>query len=556
MLRSLDGGTTWREIEMWPFVQALRATRPRTPGLPSLGTPTRLGLDTFMDPPFRAKPPDRIAISVPNLWFDLRPEFVWVGFTPAYSSAANRLLADSVTNQPTLRVRRITVCPGATYPLLVATNQELLGSTDEGLTYVRLMRIPNVVMRHVVCSRLDPNRVMVATDFGMYVSSDGGASFDQDLSGWPGQKTTSLSYGAGPGGIGEQAYVATGTVLYVGDPDSDEGLVFNYPDFNNSATAPWGDIHWVEPEGRNVWLATSDGVRMSRDGGRNWEVIARTLLSRHRVWQVAAGANEHGGTRVAALVRDCPLNEMWCRSSKIYATDDAGLTWHPFFDGATRRNLYQMAAAPAVPGIPPRWWVISAGELWATVPGQLNVMPEIDWDSAEWAREKIRTTPPMGVVVQDALNGTDLSRERINWFLDGMKDRNYVPVVNFNLGYIWSDFGRDENVQLTFPRNNFEQTAHTGLFGWVNFTWYLRDTPIVTEELGPVRFDMYSLRRHIAFFTEDSWHERMIHLRRIALGMSDLLQIEILKTRIEALETVMETWARRPIRRGARPPGR
>ncbi|MEM6960614.1 MAG: hypothetical protein AAF550_02580, partial [Myxococcota bacterium] len=53
-------------------------------------------------------------------------------------------------------------------------------------------------------------------------------------------------------------------------------------------------------------------------------------------------------------------------------------------------------------------------------------------------------------------------------------------------------------------------------------------------------------RQDVTFALEDAWHERMIHLRHLARGMNDPLQIAVLKARIESLNTIIATWLERP----------
>jgi hypothetical protein len=266
---------------------------------------------------------------------------------------------------------------------------------------------------------------MVATSFGMFRSTDGGVTYDPDLSSRPGNSTWSVAYGPGPDGE-EQSYVATASRVYGGNPDSDAGLDIIYPDFNNSSTAPWEEVYWVETTSDgHVWIATKDGVRASFDMGQNWETIARTLLSRQRSWQVTVGVNERGGRRVAVLVRDCPTNR--CRQSIVYASDDNGQNWFPFFQGATRRNINFMAAAPAAPGVPPRWWLVSGGELWATVPGATQLTPDVDRRSAEWARRELRRAPDMDTVINAVLDELDLNREQIDGMFEAIRFRNFAP---------------------------------------------------------------------------------------------------------------------------------
>jgi hypothetical protein len=454
-----------------------------------------------------------------------------------------------VRGRTTTPVQLIAVCTGAEFPLLVASQNELMGSNDGGLTYVRLLRLPGrVSVRGIACSRRNPRHVMVATSFGMFRSTDGGVSYDPDLTAQPGNSTWSVAFGPGPDGE-ERAYVATSSLVYAGDPDSDEGLDFVYPDFNNAATAPWEEVYWVETTADgHVWIATKDGVRASFDMGQTWETVAGTLLSRQQSWQVKVGVNEGGGRRVAVLVRDCPTNR--CRSSLIYASDDNGQTWFPFFQGATRRNINQMAAAPSAPGIPPRWWAVAGGELWATVPGETITGPDVDRRSSAWARQQLRDAPDMHLVIDAVLDELELNEDHIADMFSTIRFRNFAPRIQLEFFFTQSNFTRTEDVlvggSLLMTRFDEQWSRSNYLVrGWLE--WRFREMAYTESELSPRRNEIYTLRIQVAFVIEDAWHERTLLLQRIARGMSDRLQVEILKERIAALEAVIETWLRRPI---------
>jgi hypothetical protein len=416
------------------------------------------------------------------------------------------------------------------------------------------MRLPgSITVRQVACSPRDPSHVLVSTSFGLFRSTDGGVTFDPDLSARPGNSADGIAFGPHPDGRpGERIYYASWSDLYAGDPDSDTGLEFVYPDFDNSATAPWGDVYWIETTtDGEVWLATQDGVRLSRNHGQDFVVPERSLFERQEAWQVLVGANERGGRRVAVLVQDCPTPRL-CRNSMIYASDDGGESWFPYFQGATRRSLQQMAVAPAAPGVPPRWWVVTGGELWATTPARDDMAGAIDRESQLWARRALRRTPDMDRVIDEVLAAVELDRAHVNGIMDSLRNRNLIPRVQVLFELRDRPFRRFESQTVTGLVAFDEQIARTDfrLYTWAE--WSLQDVPIVSEEYGD-RQSLYELRRQVAFLAEDAWHERTILLQRIARGMSDLLQVEITRERIAALEAVLETWLGRPIT--SLPPG-
>ncbi len=605
LLRSTDGGVTWREIELDPFVRSARDLRPETPGLPQLGEVLPNGFDIFVDPPYRENPANRI--SVPgNIGLDTFFEFGrdHVNFGPqnlrsnqhaaaatggessAYfrrnygairlpnfgvgtegsignirplvtvgsAGAPQALLDDAIRPQEAFAVRRIALCPAAVYPLMIATQNELLGSQDDGLTWVRLLRLPGTIqMNHIGCGEQDPNLLIAATSFGPYISNDGGITFDQDLSGWPGRDATAAAFDPRPGFVG-MVHVATGSDLFSGDPRSREGLRWAYPDFNDSSTAPWERINWIEPTLQGeVWLATADG-------GRNWETVSRLLLARQKIEMLRVGSNELGGQRVAVVLRDCtgqyqgvPL----CRRSMVYASDDNGQTWFPFFDGITRRTASQVAPAPAVPGFSPRWWVVTGGELWSTVdPASINHWG-VDREAQAWAQRRLQTTPPLTDTVNALLTGTRMTEEHLNEMIRLGRLRHLSPEIHTRLEITEVTETLSAAREIAQPQRLNITASNTEVTAWAFVQWRINDVPFYGTGFGDVQFPgargkLYELRRQLQFIAEDAWHERVLLLNRMSRGMEDPLQIEAMKVRIEGLETLLEIWMRQPLRQPLR----
>jgi len=545
VIRSIDGGITWREIELTPFLIEDRAIDLIAPGLPALGSLTPNSLSFFLDPPF-SRWTDRVLLRVPMLvQYDTLPVGVSVAFRPITGGVPQDLLDLATRSRrfETIPVRRIAVCPGTAFPLLVATKYDLYGSMDDGLTYVRLWGYPgNVEINHVVCSKDDPRDVVLATGFGLFRSRDGGLTFEQVLVGWPGASATAVTFGPSENGH-TTLYAAWGSSLFGGDPDSDEGLAFLYPDFNNSATAPWTDIWWIEVSASGaVWMATDDGMRVSLDGGVSWRVPDRALLERQWWGQVTDGANERGTERVAVRTAD------W-----IYATDDGGATWYPFFHGLTRRGFRQMAASPPTEGQPGRWWVITSGELWSNVPADDPDQGPADARVRRWALSRIRRTPRLDEVIDSVLEHTRLSPPAVNDATARIARRNLLPRIDVQFNLWHARFTRAEDTTFSVALRNDESWSRTNWEVYVQAIWYLKDVPLVSEEYSNIQNQLHELRRQVGFIVEDAWHERMFLLRRIGRGETGPGQTEILLTRIEALEAVMDLWTEEPFFEGTRP---
>lgn len=461
------------------------------------------------------------------------------------SMGAPDLLASVTTSRrfQARPVRTIQFCPGNDFPLLVATKRNLYGSADGGLTFVRLFAIPGRVdLFWVACAQDQPNRVALATGFGLYRSQDGGLSFDLETSGWPGAAVTAVAYGQD-----DNLFVANGSLLFRGDPDSERGQVMVYPDYENNDTAPWRTIRWIEvTESNQIWLATDDGVRGSLDGGDSWNVPARLLFSRQPIPQVIVGDNEVGGERVAVMMGRGPAGV----EGIMWASDDNGESWFPFFHGVTRRTMMQMAAARGAPGNAPRWYVVAGHEVWATVePGAPLEDGAFVGDPAvaNWARAELRRQPPLDVVLESALEETGVGARQVQRFTDGLSARAWIPRVDLVFDFNVTDSPLNQLVEITDPSSIFADGASTYWQVFVQGTWFFRDLALVNEEFNVFQNRIHEMRRQVTFAVEDAWRERTQHLRRIAGGRLDAYQAEVLRMRIETIDALLEVWLGRPL---------
>ncbi len=581
VLRTSDGGAIWEETELDPYVRERTLAIPRPPGLPDLGEVGPPGFTFFQDPPFRAEPVDRVSPPFRSLFFGFAPEFMSVRATPPTTGAPQVLLRDAISQQPVGSVRRVIVCPGGEYPIIAATEDELLGSSDEGRTYVRLLRVPGgVTVYHVACSSFDPNQLYVTTSFGPFLSKDGGITFAQDLSGWPGRAAHGAAFSPTDP---NKTFVATDHVLFQGDATSKDGLEMCYPDFNNASTAPWTTINWIEPDGEGIWLATDDGVRYSPDGGTTWKAVAPTLFNHHVVRQVTVGQNEAGGKRVAVALRDSPPHpppppyrkeasspaivknphvKLARSRTLVYASDDNGETWFPFFQGMTRRILSQMIALPKGDGDRfPRWWIVAGGGVWATQKSATASVSRVKV-YARWARRKLRADPPMVDVIRGVLKGARLLPEQVDYYAK-RQHQSYrrLPEVEVRLASRTVFRNRDAEIVGSTPALISGTSRYQDYRGWLVLSWDMPSFVMLTAKRGAGKIDyqlrtarvqIHELRRTMAFAVEDIWHERRKHLQTLVHGASSPLEAESLKNRVETLEVILETWMPEGIRRESR----
>ncbi len=529
LLRSNDGGVTWDERTLTPFQVQERSVSFQTVRVPDTAEAESAEVFFLADPPDRFYADDVLTTFFDPLVYSLFPIYLYHnGFPPTVSgpSPTVSVLSDSIASrsEETIPVRRIAFCPGTEFPLLVANQREVHGSADDGQTSLRLFFAQaDSTIEDLVCSKYRRGEIAVATSKGVYRSIDGGVTFNPV---------------AGTGGSGAVAFAQEQThkveimysagdgELYRGDPDSIFGLSYNYPTDDDANTAPWEEINWIEAtRAGEVWLATGNGLRVSRDGGDTYQNVAPLVLGNQILRQVLVDEGE----RIAVMLRDI-----------IYSSDDEGITWHPFFFGATRRTLRQMAVGPAVGG-KARWWVVTSGELWTNLPPTRDKGPEISLEEKEWAEERLAATPPISAAIERALENTRLSTPRIEDLISREKARAYLPYLDFRFQYLDEKISGVSELSGGIVATIDGQAARREVVIMVQATWQLYDALTAQTEYE-AKDELYILQKQIAFVAEDAWVERRLHLSSIARGDVSAAQAEMLRARVDALETVLDSW--------------
>ncbi len=345
IIRTRDGGLTWQEHPLTPFNVLARSVGVRSglsPHRPPLGFDNAPNIDVGMlSTPL---PIDHRARSIandddyhpgPELPYDvlIPPTMLYAAIHPRHDE--------------TISVERVSVCPGGRYSLLVATTREVYGSDDDGETFVRLFTGSNAApfivggglpqVTAVVCSPVDPEDIVVATSRGVMRSQDGGLTFHENITGATAGITTAVAWDEAGAEVSDHPalLVAMGTLLFAGDPDSQAGISYVYPDWNNIGMAPYLPINWVATtRSAQIWLGTMEGIRASLDGGVTWMRTGGPLFMGQNVNQIVAGFGHDGRERIAAVM-----------GHAIYTTEDSGTTWDPYFIGMSRRTIRQAAAA-------------------------------------------------------------------------------------------------------------------------------------------------------------------------------------------------------------------
>jgi hypothetical protein len=548
IVRSIDGGITWDERPLSPFVVQARSiglAQVEGPDLsnkgrgaydpPSFGDPESAALEYGLGTPDQESAAD-LGLLFDSVIFKNFPIFFSTNIPQSVNDVPpnSTLLQDAIASRrdEQVPVQTIAICPGALFPLLVATTREVYGSADDGITSIRLFFITgNIRIEQIACSPHFPNEISVATNAGLVRSTDGGLSFNPVLTGWPGVLATSVAYSKDPKTGKVIIYEGAEEEVYAGDPDSQFGLEYRYPE-KSQPTAPWVDIHSIDAtDDGEVWLGTEDGVRVSRDYGQTFEIAGPALFNNQSIIQVFVGQNDGGGPRIAVLIKDA-----------LYASDDDGENWFTFFHGATRRSLRRVAGAGISAYGVARWWLVSNGELYTTVPPKTRARARIDASAKTWAKKELERTPSLQLTIARVLEETHLSPAQIDALIRGELRRRYVPQIDLKLTAASESVARLESQAITRDR---DVQANTDRQAWqvlVQLTWPVPEGYLYPEEISPIRNALYEMRRQIAFAAEDAWHERVLHLEQLARGMSENYQIEILRARVEALEVVLDTW--------------
>lgn len=590
LLRSIDRGVTWEERLLTPFVIQRRSVGSKLVDKLDFQDAGSARFSLGADPPFRSSAAGAAALNANTLAFRTFPSFFSGGFPPDISPQPPdpSLLSDVVQSREgeVVPVNSIALCANARFPLLVSTTREVYGSSDDGASSMRVFFITGKVkITQVACSRWHPEEVAVATEVGVYLSRDGGLSFNIVGTGYPGTPALSVAFALDPATRRSILYQASEEELYGGDPRSEYGLKYLYP--LSPETRPYKDINYITvDEAEGLWLATDDGVRVSRDHGKSFRTVEPLLMSggtgalgdeakglgggldllsglgvsetERAALQVVSGKNDWGGPRIAVLFKEA-----------IFASDDDGKTWFPFFHGLTRRSLRQVSGGAAFGGVA-EWWVVTGGELWTTLPFDDRGRSAAS-GLAGWAQSRLAETPPLDVAIERVLHHTRLSNELLADLVAKRRAWRLIPLFDVKLsvnddgsdkrcgGLFSRDFigcavsnivteRRRRDSALPMPAVVEGRTERPNITFLAQLTWPITEGLVFPEETAPLRNSLYELRRQIAFAAEDAWHERRAHLTRIAGGALEAHQTDILRARIEALEMVLDTWSwMRPI---------
>jgi hypothetical protein len=548
ILRSFDAGVTWAETDLHPFILR-RAPLPPEPARGEARDPTEQmtpGLIAWNMLPFNLWPPSGVLKPKQLRISSLFRGDLWIfGWGTRQSETLLREVTEGIV-KPQSPVHRVVSCPGSEYALVAAAEHDLFGSSDGGETFVHLFGLPDdkdqITM--VTCSIDHPGEIVASTSRGVFLSHDGGVTFDPLLYGIPGSGSAFVAF-AGKG-RGDTIYSAEGSTLWIVDVADPSKAKRSYP----FTTSPFNQIRWIETSaGGAIWLATDRGIRMSEDGGKSWVSVAPDQFESFDWWDVTTGPGEHGGERVVVE-----------REHFAYASDDGGRTWYVWFSGGTKRELRHVAVSPqpSQSGDAARWWLLTREELWSTqVAEGAAASTDITRAAPRWATRRLEHLPPLSVLLVAANDSAGLDEVRVSGVVDRMRARSWLPRIDFNLSYEWAPGARAGQTFIATRSDLYLANQAAGWVARINATFFIPDIPYPTYGSPPAtQKTLYILRQRMNYALEDAYWERVLRLRQMAGGGLDDLQTLVVRSRVDALDAMIAALTHENLDAHAAPEGR
>jgi hypothetical protein len=565
-----DGGITWTEREISPYYDSGRLPI----GLNPIFTPPtshgfnlqHFGINVGSRPPMMTYGVDTEMVPMTpydvstSLWAgsNIRPDTTDRNIHPQIPNrvirgdAIHRNLPDTRGADPMkgltlitdkfsrefpaqMPIRGIAFCPGAAYSIFASTEKTLFGSFDGGETFVRLFGLPpRFKFSWVACSPTNPKEIAATSNWGLFRSRDGGHTWDEDVLFFPAREVRSITYAMGADNR-EMMYVAAEDRVYTGFLDEWERLEWKYPTYYKSYFTPWANIFWViKLSNGDIWAATEEGVRVSKDGGDNWNIGGDAMYEREVVKQLIPGTDSKG-KEIVTIVMD----------KRVYAADIDGKGAIPFHEGLAMKNVERVATVPTKPGQPGNWWVLTQNELWTdqkqTAPRRQE--PSVQ-EFIDWALYRRRFSPSLQAVIEAVYERLEISPQKTTEMERRSRDAFRLPQVHFYGEVQNIDYNSFESVSVTSPALvDFNTNRYVG-YGLIQLHWnldQLRFSNFTAYYISRFR-EVDRIRTQLRETLEDSWYERERHLKTMLGGRFDALQGEILRTRVECIEALFQAW--------------
>jgi hypothetical protein len=531
LLRSFDGGQTFDETSLDPFLFERNALE--DPGVPPDRVDPHIPLTTAMMI-WHGLPVD----FWPRSW-NLKPRvllnpipfkpylFVWPwGLRDIELLLSNA--ADGNYLAPRMEVHRLALCKGARFPLLVATRTDLLGSDDDGATFNRLLgtqRGGHDRILHVACSPSEPNRIIVGSQREIWTSNDGGLSFEP-LVAYMGRGAHFAVFARQRGTGPYVPWVTSGPWIASPDSGGEGGLTMP------AKASPLSQVNWLDFDGDRVWAATDNGIRMADDADhKKWITVSPGLFEGFGWSQVAVGRNDSGATRVAVL-----------RDHLLYASDDGGHAWYPWFTGGTLRELRQLATTKNPNKKGDDWWLLSNGGLWTTLPASRGHEQDALGAARAWARRSIANTVPLNTTMKLAQSRWGLQGAELNGAINKLALRSWLlPRFDIMATFGTSDILNDGSTTISYPVDRAGVGAGAQYGGYLVLSWFWPEGvyPEVINH-SDVRTAAHIDRMRTDHIVEDAWEERLFRLRQIAFEGTDAVDTWILRERVDVLDGLLD----------------
>lgn len=525
IIHSNDGGVTWDETELSPFLL-------QSPTVPVLVQDTGIkAVDVFagfnvligttyypLSPLYRRMASQIPPVQAPNL-SPLPPYFI----NPiVIIPTPEPLLASTPKDpKPYEEVRRIRICPGGPNRIFVITESAKLWGSPDGATFLPLyIARQSEPITDVACAPSDPSEVIMTKGDAVLRSTDGGASFETAPGALGGASGSALVFG--PAAEGERAplYVASGRDVWIGDPSQPDGM-------RAVQVGGEGDVNQIAVGDSGIWAATETGVRVSRDGGATWSSIAELEGSQWTGVAVAPPSSAEATEHVLVLGPDI-----------AFESADGGKSFTMTFRAESRRRLRQIASATGIDGDAGRFLLVTSGELWTTKvvdQGKDAVSPVV----RRWAERRLRTMPPLGDVVTRALVRAKLTDVQVDGMFTRLKTRAWLPGAVFNVSFGEAYQVTARQASVTDPTRTLAIEARRNVGVIADLVWELPDLVSPSYQFPPARKDLYELRTRYEYIVEDAYDERKQVLTQLATAALDAEQVLSLQTRVELLDLVI-----------------
>ena len=445
--------------------------------------------------------------------------------------------------QPWFRfVHAFSICGGDNPAYFAATNFGVYRSTNQGITWDRVMigsSWEENIVNWVHCDPEDPNKVYAITQAGLLYSTDGGNKWQRPI-GWAGginglfvetdpKDHNKLYLGTVIGG-----YVSTDMVNF--KPIYDEvryGAEANQVRFIKATNDP-----------NIIYVGTSDGAAVTRDGGKTWDRIAFSLLGYFPVYGMVVDP-------------DRPDIAFILTNERIYGVYDTGKGIQEINFRYTARHFRQMVSSRSDPYT---LWVVTSGQVY-----KFRIIEKKKPPVSSFVRE-VKERAKKALMNNPSLSETFdvvFKRYRLHWGenLVPMRDRiRYSFLLPYIDLFFWVDYARSDRwfggearkgygINYVIEADTCKGRKVTKLpicatygvvtsfdsfiypEGWIfgvfiNLTWPLYRFISDERAVGDIWRGIYDQAwKFIWYTTEDYWAERRRLLEDLATVVTDPLEV-------------------------------